>query len=230
MTDKAGEKKKTVKNDKPTIKKVKIVKEKKESEKPKKEKVKKEVKEKEVKEKEVKEKEVKEKEVKKKVKKKNPENKIVTAIEIEQIKKAEGARGTSVPINDWDFGLRAGQSPARTACPPNKKKAKKQNPENEIVAATTYKKKSIPEHIRTLVWNLWIGEDVPRAKCMCCKATEIHLRHFQAGHVIAEANGGTSEICNLRPICQPCNLAMGTRNMDEFIATFGLAAAAKKAE
>lgn len=104
-----------------------------------------------------------------------------------------------------------------------KPKKKKVQEENEIVAAACLpKKKSIPEHIRTLVWNLWIGEEVAKAKCMCCKATEIHVRHFQAGHVVAEANGGSCEIANLRPICQPCNLAMGTRNMEEFIATFGL--------
>lgn len=122
-------------------------------------------------------------------------------------------------------------SKATTSKPKRKKARKKRAPKkevNEIVvpspAPPAYKKKSIPEHIRTLVWNLRIGEDVAKAKCMCCKATEIHVRHFQVGHVVAEANGGSSEICNLRPICQPCNLAMGTRNMDEFIATFGLTA------
>ncbi len=123
-------------------------------------------------------------------------------------------------------------SKATTSKPKRKKARKKRAPKkevNEIVVPSSappaaYKKKTIPEHIRTLVWNLRIGEDVAKAKCMCCKATEIHVRHFQVGHVVAEANGGSSEICNLRPICQPCNLAMGTRNMDEFIATFGLMA------
>ncbi len=116
------------------------------------------------------------------------------------------------------------KKPAVKKPKPKKVKAKKEKAceENEIVVAAAYKKKAIPEHIRTLVWNLWIGEEIAKAKCMCCKATEIHVRHFQAGHVVAEANGGSSEICNLRPICQPCNLAMGTRNMEEFIATFGL--------
>lgn len=44
--------------------------------------------------------------------------------------------------------------------------------------------------------------------------TEIRMNSF-----IARANGGEDTIENLRPICQPCNSSMGTRNMNEFIQT-----------
>jgi len=43
---------------------------------------------------------------------------------------------------------------------------------------------------------------------------------FHCGHVIAEKNGGSIEIANLRPICQSCNSSMGTTNMDVFVKSY----------
>ena len=43
---------------------------------------------------------------------------------------------------------------------------------------------------------------------------------FHCGHVIAEKNGGSIEITNLRPICQICNSSMGTTNMDVFVKSY----------
>lgn len=90
------------------------------------------------------------------------------------------------------------------------------------------RKAAIPKVIKTLVWNKYIGEDVAVAKCVCCETIEIRNTHFHCGHVIAEADGGTLEISNLRPVCAPCNLSMGTRNMDEFRETFGLGSRKRK--
>jgi hypothetical protein len=78
------------------------------------------------------------------------------------------------------------------------------------------RKKNIPKHIKTLVWNLYVGVDKLEAKCFSCRAEKIDARHFQCGHVIAEAKGGDITIKNLRPICQPCNSSMGTQSMNEF--------------
>jgi hypothetical protein len=58
--------------------------------------------------------------------------------------------------------------------------------------------------------------------CTCCEKTPIKNTEFHCGHVIAEANGGTLDITNLRPICAGCNLSMATQNMDEFKKVFGL--------
>jgi hypothetical protein len=84
------------------------------------------------------------------------------------------------------------------------------------------KKESIPAAIKTLVWNKWIGEKVAEAGCYCCRITSISMRHFIAGHIISEKNGGKCTIDNLRPICANCNLSMSTMNMNEFIEKFGL--------
>jgi hypothetical protein len=94
---------------------------------------------------------------------------------------------------------------------------------NENKKETTKKKKQpIPSHVKTLIWNHWIGHDKAEAFCLCCKVTKISIRSFHAGHIIAESKGGDMTVKNLKPICGPCNHSMGAMNMDEFIKKFGL--------
>ena len=81
------------------------------------------------------------------------------------------------------------------------------------------KKKSISATIKKLVWNTNIGEDIGKAKCLCCKSTDITQLSFNCGHIIAEANGGETIVSNLKPICQNCNSSMGTKNMNDFMET-----------
>ena len=84
------------------------------------------------------------------------------------------------------------------------------------------KKQSIPKHVRTIVWNHYIGEDIIKHKCLCCKKVTISNTTFDVGHVLSEKNGGSHEINNLRPICGACNHSMGTENMVEFVIKYGL--------
>jgi DNA repair exonuclease SbcCD ATPase subunit len=93
---------------------------------------------------------------------------------------------------------------------------------------TSKKKKAIPKKIKELVWNNHIGHDIANSMCTCCEKTPIKNTEFHCGHVLAEANGGTLEITNLRPICAGCNLSMGTQNMDDFKKVFGLGKKEKK--
>lgn len=86
---------------------------------------------------------------------------------------------------------------------------------------TKPKKKPIPPILKRNVWNKWFGEDVGKAKCLCCKLVDITQLSFHCGHVIAEAKGGELKMDNLRPICQSCNSSMGTMNMDEYIQKYG---------
>jgi len=84
------------------------------------------------------------------------------------------------------------------------------------------KKQSIPKQIRTIVWNHYIGQDILKHKCLCCKKVSIINTNFEVGHVISEKNGGTHEINNLRPICGACNHSMGAENMIDFVVKYGL--------
>jgi len=81
------------------------------------------------------------------------------------------------------------------------------------------KKKPISATIKRLVWNKWIGEEIGKSKCLCCNLTAITQLSFNAGHIIAEANGGETIVSNLKPICQNCNSSMATKNMIDFMKT-----------
>ena len=78
------------------------------------------------------------------------------------------------------------------------------------------KKKSIPKVLKDLVWITWIGDRIAVAKCLCCETNEIRMNNFHCGHILAEAEGGGLSVDNLKPICAPCNLSMGSEHMDSF--------------
>jgi 5-methylcytosine-specific restriction endonuclease McrA len=84
------------------------------------------------------------------------------------------------------------------------------------------KKQSIPKNVRIIVWNHYIGEDIIKHRCLCCKKVVISNTNFEVGHVLSEKNGGTHEINNLRPICFACNHSMGAENMIDFVVKYGL--------
>ena len=82
-------------------------------------------------------------------------------------------------------------------------------------------RKTLPSSVRDSICNHYIGEDINKHRCLCCKKVLITNRKFEVGHVISVKEGGTDEINNLRPICSPCNHSMGTKNMIEFVKTYG---------
>ena len=103
----------------------------------------------------------------------------------------------------------------------NKKTSKKiiKNPTNKVnkfIIKNTYKKKSIPKALKKMVWDKWIGENIGLAKCLCCKHQNIRQIEFHCGHIIAERNGGKTNVENMRPICAQCNLSMGTMDLIQF--------------
>lgn len=94
------------------------------------------------------------------------------------------------------------------------------NPNSTSIPIGKYKKNQIPSVVKQLVWDKYIGEYIGKTKCYCCKLVDIKQSSFYCGHVVAEKNGGTMEIDNLRPICKTCNSSMGTTNMHEFMTTY----------
>ena len=91
---------------------------------------------------------------------------------------------------------------------------------DDVSAPLCERRKKIPKHIKTLVWNTHMGISNLESKCFSCRTEKVDARNFQCGHVVAEAKGGDLKISNLRPICQPCNGSMGTRSMNEFTKEF----------
>ena len=84
--------------------------------------------------------------------------------------------------------------------PNNKKRVKK------------VRKETIPQYVKEETWRLYGG-----SLCWCCQHSPISAKNKHFGHIIAESNGGEVTIDNLRPICQNCNLRMGTMNMYDFM-------------
>lgn len=85
-----------------------------------------------------------------------------------------------------------------------------------------YKKKRKSVVLRNVVWNTYMGDENKKGKCLCCSQEDITILNFICGHVIAESKGGDTTIKNLRPVCNLCNLSMGTENMEDFIRHQGL--------
>ena len=83
-------------------------------------------------------------------------------------------------------------------------------------------KKSIPKILKDLTWQRWIGDEVAKAKCLCCGVNEIKMNSFHCGHVVSEAMGGPTTVDNLRPVCATCNMSMRTQNMEKFKGQHGL--------
>lgn len=82
-----------------------------------------------------------------------------------------------------------------------------------------YKKKPVPQTLRFAVYTKY--ETECKGKCWCCKSQPITPGMFEYGHIVAEKNGGETNMDNGRPICSLCNRSMGTKNMLEFMKELG---------
>jgi len=78
-----------------------------------------------------------------------------------------------------------------------------------------YKKAKIPKKLRLDVWDKYIGKDERNGNCYVCNY-KIDITEFEAGHIVAEVNGGLTNLENLRPTCKKCNRSVATMNMDEY--------------
>lgn len=121
------------------------------------------------------------------------------------------------------IAIKVNEVPVEAKAPePKFAKGVKSDVETKGNAETEPKKKAaIPKKVKTDVWNTYIGADINKHRCLCCKKTLISNTEFDVGHVVSESIGGTLEIGNLRPICAACNHSMGTRNMVDFVKMFG---------
>jgi DNA/RNA endonuclease G (NUC1) len=95
------------------------------------------------------------------------------------------------------------------------------NKKDDSDVETIYKKEIIPKCVRNCLWINYFG-DSRIGKCQMCKREDISISSFQAGHIIAEANGGKTTLDNLKPVCQLCNTSSGKNNMDDFIKKYNL--------
>ena len=78
-------------------------------------------------------------------------------------------------------------------------------------------KSRITRALKLATWNKEFPNKIngycPIPYCM----NVITQNNFHCGHIISEYNGGPTKLMNLRPICAACNLAMGSKNWDEWV-------------
>jgi 5-methylcytosine-specific restriction endonuclease McrA len=102
----------------------------------------------------------------------------------------------------------------------NLNNVKSDNNNNQSIASSSQqpkkKKTKIPQAKRIMCWNTYVGEEIGKTKCICCKTLDITTFDFQCGHIVADSVGGDTSIENLRPICAKCNNDMGAMNMRDF--------------
>lgn len=87
----------------------------------------------------------------------------------------------------------------------------------DLVAASdaVTKRKAIPKAVKTTLWNIHFTENNAKGECKVCNK-EIKMTDFDAGHIVAVANGGSNNLDNLIPVCNLCNKSMGVQNLNEF--------------
>jgi hypothetical protein len=93
---------------------------------------------------------------------------------------------------------------AATATPVVKPPAKKKPKKEKITLA-----------MREQIWKKYIGRTID-CPCPVCQTRVIGMTDFSAGHVIAEATGGSTDVSNLVPICGNCNSRMSTENLFDY--------------
>ena len=90
-----------------------------------------------------------------------------------------------------------------------------------VCSDTIYKKETIPKTVRNCVWLNYFQME-REGKCKCCLRETISISNFHCGHIKAEANGGTTTLDNLKPICMLCNCSTQKQDMHEFIKKYNL--------
>jgi hypothetical protein len=77
-----------------------------------------------------------------------------------------------------------------------------------------YKKKAIPKALKEQVWRLTNGDSLT-GSCFVCKNV-LYFNNFEAGHIQAESQGGSTSVTNLKATCKPCNRSCSTKDMNIF--------------
>lgn len=77
------------------------------------------------------------------------------------------------------------------------------------------KRRPIGKAVRMQCWKNKFGDDAANGQCEVC-GIKISIDKFEAGHIIAQAIGGSDLLDNLVPVCALCNRSMGIENLYEY--------------
>ncbi len=77
----------------------------------------------------------------------------------------------------------------------------------------------ITKMFKNEVWRTYVGTGKGTGRCTACERI-IYQDEFEVGHNIAKSKGGLPTLANLRPVCRPCNSAMGTMSIEVYKRRF----------
>lgn len=80
-------------------------------------------------------------------------------------------------------------------------------------------RKQLSPKQRMIVWKKTYGQANDGVCSVCNSSIHNGKYGFECGHIIAHVNGGSSELCNMVPICKNCNGKMGTQDLHEYKKT-----------
>jgi 5-methylcytosine-specific restriction endonuclease McrA len=83
---------------------------------------------------------------------------------------------------------------------------------DDLMVLQDFEPSSISKTLRNVLWSINMGKRI-EGKCLCCSQRTIYKDNFHGGHIISVKNGGRTNRENIIPICQHCNLDMGTKNL-----------------
>ena len=92
---------------------------------------------------------------------------------------------------------------------------------SEVDNEKEIKREPIPKCVRNALWINYFKK-LREGLCQCCKRETISIGNFHAGHIKAHANGGSTSLDNLVPICMLCNCSMMKHDLNEFISKYNL--------
>lgn len=73
------------------------------------------------------------------------------------------------------------------------------------------------ENSKLDVWESFNGQSY-YGKCFCC-TERILVREAHIGYIISISNGGTTQMDNMKPICDRCYYDIGNQNMEQYMIT-----------
>jgi len=81
------------------------------------------------------------------------------------------------------------------------------------------KRRAIPAKKRVALWCEYFG-DSSEGICQCCQDPMVGPAggHWEQGHIVAVAAGGSNDLSNLVPICFGCNRSCGEEDLREYAA------------
>jgi 5-methylcytosine-specific restriction endonuclease McrA len=85
---------------------------------------------------------------------------------------------------------------------------------DDVIVKSKIKKDFISSSLKQKVWDLNYERSI--GFCKACNINPVTINTCHFSHILAERNGGQTNLENLTICCSNCNLAMGIQHLEDF--------------